>query len=263
MLGEITLEMETHMKNFIQRNELPAFFLLAYLLSWLSVPFLQGGQTTWGVALAARIVIGVTLGVQGVREYYKRLTNRSAGWWYLIAPLIVIAYTGIGFGMNLMMGAKLVAQPQLPLGTLALLVLFGGQWEELGWTAYALPRLQERFANRPNGTLRAALVLSVFRAIWHLPLVLYGKIYWFDALFLNLAFQIIVAWLYNRSGRSVTLIMLMHFTSNIMGTLLTPVFAGADRVMYFVIFISSANLVALILVMSSQLKVQQEKAVAM
>lgn len=245
------------MKSLIQRYELLTFFLLAYLLSWLSVPFLQGGQMTWGVALAARIVIGVTLGAQGVHEHYKRLTNRSAGWWYLVAPWIVIAYTGIGFGINLMMGAKLVAQPQLPLGALVMLVLFGGQWEELGWTAYTLPRLQERFANRPNGTLLAALVLSVFRAIWHLPLVLYGKIYWFDALFLSLAFQIIVVWLYNRSGRSVSLIMLMHFTSNIMGALLSPVFAGADRVMYFVIFISLAGLLALILVMSSQVKVRQ------
>jgi hypothetical protein len=247
------------MKNLIQRHELLAFFLLACLLSWSSVPFMQGGQMTWGVALAARIVIAVTLGAQGVRAHYKRLANRSMGWWYLVAPLIVIAYTGIGFGINLMMGAKLVAQPQLPLGAFIMLVLFGGQWEELGWTAYALPRLQDRFANRPNGMLSAALALTGFRAIWHLPLVLYGKVYWFDALFLNLAFQIIVVWLYNRSGRSVSLIMLLHFTSNIMGALLSPVFAGADRVMYFVIFISLANLLALMLVIASQFKIRQAK----
>ena len=149
------------MKNFIQRYQLPSFFLLAYLLSWLSVPFMQGGQTTWGVALAARIVIGATLGLQGVREHYKRVMNRRASWWFLIAPLIVIGYEGTAFALNLMLGAKLAGAPHLTMGTLAMLVLFGGQWEELGWTAYALPRLQERFADRPNGKLMAALIERV------------------------------------------------------------------------------------------------------
>jgi len=157
------------MKNFIQRYELPSFFLLAYLLSWLSVPLLQGGETTWGLAIAARIVISATLGAQGVREHYKRAMNWRVSWWYLIAPLIVIAYTMIGFGLNLILGAKFIAQPHMSLNAFILLVLFGGQWEELGWTAYALPRLQERFANHPNGRFMAGLVLSVFRAIWHCP----------------------------------------------------------------------------------------------
>jgi membrane protease YdiL (CAAX protease family) len=262
MLGAIPLEMETHMKNFIQRYELPSFFLLAYVLSWLSVPFMQGGQMTWGLVIAARIVIGATLGAQGLREHYKRLTSWRISWWYLVGPLIVIGYEGIALVLTLMSGARLAAAPHLPIEAFLLLVLFGGQWEEIGWTAYALPRLQERFANRPNGTLMAALILSVFRAIWHLPLVLYGKIYWFDALFLSFAIQIIIAWLYNRSGRRIHAVMLLHFTSNIMGSLMFPVFAGEDRVMYSVLFIAVAVLFAAILVISSQLKTRSEKAVA-
>lgn len=250
------------MKNFIQRYQLPSFFLLAYLLSWLSVPFLQGGETTWGMALATRIVIGASLGAQGIREWRKRVTNWRAGWWYLIAPLIVIAYALIGFSMNLMLGAKLVAQPHITLNAFILLVLFGGQWEELGWTAYALPKLQERFADLPNGKLMAALTLGVFRAIWHLPLVLYGKIYWFDAIFLNLVFQVIVAWVYDRSDGKVSVVMAMHFTSNLMGALLNPVFAGTERIMYTAVFISVASLFAIILATSSQFKTRREKALA-
>ena len=250
------------MKNFIQRYELPSFFLLTYLLSWLTVPFMRGGLTSWGVAIAARIVISVTLGAQGLREWRKRVTNWHAGWWYLIAPLIVISYTVIGFGLNLMLGAKLIAQPHISLNALILLVLFGGQWEEIGWTAYALPKLQERFANHPNGKLMAALTLSLFRAIWHLPLVLYGKIYWFDALFLSFAFQIIIVWVYDRSGGKVPAVMVMHFTSNIMGALLPALFAGADRVMYTALFISVASLFAIALVVVSQLKMRLNKAMA-
>jgi len=247
------------MKDFIKRYELPSFFLLAYLLSWLTVPFMQGGQFSWGVGIAARIVIGVALGIQGVREYHKRVTNWRAGWWYLIAPLIVIAYTGIGFGANLLFGANLIAQSHISLNILIMLVLFGGQWEELGWTGYALPRLQERFADRPNGKLIGALTLSVFRAIWHLPLFLYGKMYWFDILIFTFAFQIIIAWVFDRSG-SVSAVMALHFTSNIMGALLNPVFVGAEQITYIAIFILIASLLAVTLVALSQFKTKQAEA---
>jgi len=251
------------MKNLIKRFELPSFFLLAYLLSWLSVPFLQGGLTPQGVAIAARIVIGVTLGVQGVRAYRKRLTNWRAGWWYLIAPLIVIGYEGIAFVLNLMAGARLVALPHLSTGTFIMLVLFGGQWEELGWTGYALPRLRERFANHSNGSLIAALVLGMFRMLWHLPLFLYGKMDWFDIFIFSFAFQIIIAWLYDRSGGSVPVVMVFHFMSNILGATMPVVFLGADQVMYRILFVSVASLFAVMLVGVPQLKMRQRKAEAM
>src|SRR5512141_2597714 len=109
------------MKKFIQRYELPSFFLLTYLLSWLSVPLLQGGLIPQGVAIAARIVIGVALGAQGVREYHKRVTNWRAGWWYLIAPLIVIGYGGSAFVLNLMSGAEFAGLPYLSMGTFIML----------------------------------------------------------------------------------------------------------------------------------------------
>ncbi len=248
------------MKNLIKRFELPSFFLFAYLLSWLSVPFLQGGITPQGVAIAACIVIGVTLGAQGMRAYHKRLTNWRAGWWYLIAPMIVIGYEGIAFVLNIVSGAKLVELPHLSMGTFIMLVLFGGQWEELGWTGYALPRLRERFANHSNGSLIAVLVLGVFRMLWHLPLFLYGKIYWFDIFIFTFSFQVIVAWLYDRSGKSVPAVMAFHFMSNIMGAAMPSVFLGADQVAYQILFMSLALLFAIILILSSYKVRQQELA---
>jgi hypothetical protein len=174
----------------------------------------------------------------------------------------VIAYTVIGFGISLMLGVKLVAHPHISLSTLIMLVLFGGQWEEIGWTAYALPRLQERFANYPNGKLMAALVLSVFRAIWHLPLFLYGKMYWFDILIFTFAFQIIITWVYDQSNGKVPAVMALHFTSNIMGALLTSAFASVDRALYSALFMGCASLLAVILVVTSQFKTQVAKAEA-
>lgn len=250
------------MKNFIQRYELPSFFLLTYLLSWLSVPFMQGGLTSWGVAIAARVVIGVALGAQGVRAYRVRVTNWHAGWWLLIAPLIVVGYEGIAFVINLTFGSKLVAAPHLSVGTLLMLVLFGGQWEELGWTGYALPRLREHFANRSNGSLLAVLVLGVFRMLWHLPLFLYAKMDWFDIFIFSFAFQIIIAWVYDRSGGSVPAVMALHFMSNILGAAMSVVFLGTDQIMFRALFMAVACLFAVMLVISAQFKAEQEKVVA-
>lgn len=251
------------MKTFINRYELTSFFLLAYLLSWLSVPFLQGGLFPQGVAIAARIVIGATLGAQGVREFRKRLTNWRAGWWYLVGPLIIIGYLGIAFVISLASGAQMAQTPQLlSPGFFLMLVLFGGQWEEIGWTGYALPKLRERFADRPNGSLTTVFVLGVFRALWHLPLFLYGKMYWFDLLVFTFAFQIIIAWLYDRSGGSVPVVMLFHFASNVLGGgIMSPVFAGADRMTFHMLFMGMAALFAIVLVLVSQNKTKRERVI--
>jgi len=250
------------MKKFLQRYEIVFFFLLTYLLSWWAVPVMNGALIPQGPMFAAMIVVSLTMGRSGWREYGKRLTNWRAGWWYFVAPSIIIGYTGIAFAINLWAGATLAEMPHvLSLGVIVQLLLVGGQWEEPGWTGYALPKLEERFANRPNGALIAVLVLGVFRALWHVPLFLFGKIYWFDIFVFSFAFQIIIAWLYHRSGRSVPCVMLFHFVSNLLGAIMYPVFAGGDRLMFYALFMSLAVVFALVLVRFSELGMRREKVV--
>ena len=247
------------MKNFLSRYEMVIFFLLTYLLSWWSVPLMNGAIIPHGPVIAAVIMVGLMAGRHGLRDFWQRLTNWRAGWWYLIAPLIIIGYTGIAFTLSLWSGAALAETPHwLAMGTFVQLLFFGGQWEEPGWTGYALPKLQERFANRPNSAWMAALLLGVFRALWHLPLFLAGKIYWFDIFVFSFAFQLIIAWLYDRSGKSVPVVMLFHFVSNILGAILFPAFGGADRVMFYALFMSIAVLLAFALVWFSQLKIYRK-----
>ena len=242
-------------ENIFSKYELPLFFLLTYLLSWWIVPLLQGGMLAQGPAFAAVIIIALTAGRQGLREFWGRVTRSRAGWWYLIGPAIIIGYQGAAFGINLLLGATITEFPQLPsIGTFLQLLLFGGLWEEFGWTGYILPKLQERFASLPNGRVIAALVLGIFRAIWHLPLFLYGKIFWFDILIFEVAVQVIIAWLYNRSGGSVLVVVLFHFTSNIMGSVMSPVFTGVERTAYYAIFMTLASLIALVIAWKSQFK---------
>jgi len=251
------------MKNFLNRYSLILFFPLTYLLSWWIVPLLNGGLFPQGPAFAAIILTGLTLGRQGLRAYRRQITNWSAGLWYLVGPLIIVSYTVVGYAVNLSLGATMAETPHwLSVGTFIQLLLFGGQWEELGWTGYALPALQEHFSNRPNGGLIAIVVLGVLRAIWHLPLFLYGKMYWFDIFVFSFAFQIIIAWLYQYSGKSVPAVMLFHFVSNIMGSILFPVFVGTDRVMFYALFMSLAAALAIVLVIFSQIKTQPKEVVA-
>lgn len=234
-------------QNFIQKFELPLFFLLCYLLSWWSAPFANGGIIPHGPALAAVIMIALTAGKQGLREYWARLMNFRAGWWYLVGPAIIVSYLLTAFIVSLLLGATPVSPFPFPsLGTIIILLLMGGLWEEPGWTGYALPKLKERFAPHAYGTLAATLVMGFFRSLWHLPLVLYGGIEWYDAAIFSFAFQIIIAWLYYRSNRSVPAVMVFHYTSNLLtGSIMLQAFNGTEKTMYYVLFVVFACLTAL------------------
>lgn len=174
-------------QTFFQTYELPLFFLLAYLLSWWSVPFANGGLIPHGPTLAAVIVIAQTAGRPGLAEFWARLTNFRAGWWYLIGPAIIVAYLLAAFIVNVLMGATVVSPFPVPsVGTFILLLLMGGIWEEPGWTGYAFPKMRERFAHLKYPDLMATLLLGVLWGLWHLPLVLYGTLAWYDIVFSSL-----------------------------------------------------------------------------
>jgi hypothetical protein len=240
------------MRKFISDHQLALFFLLTYFLSWSPSPWINGAILPQGPAIAAVFIIALTSGRSGFAEYWRGLSLWRAGWWYLVGPLLVVGYGAGAFALNRLIGAAPVVAPQVPGGgTVGGLLLFGGQWEELGWTAYALPKLQQRLAGRANGLLLAVLVLGVFRALWHLPLFLQGKVYWFDIFLFSLAFQIIIAWIYGRSRQSVLAVMAFHFASNLMGSVMYPVFTGHDRVMFYALFMGLAGLLAVVLMATS------------
>jgi membrane protease YdiL (CAAX protease family) len=142
----------------------------------------------------------------------------------------------------------------MSLGIFLELLLLGGLWEEPGWSGYLLPKMKERFDNHPNGLLIAALVTGIFRCIWHLPLFLYGHIPWFDIFIFSFAFQLLIAWVFYRSGGSVPAVMLLHFVSNLMGAFTAPMFTGAEYTLYTALFMSGATLFALALIWKSQFR---------
>jgi len=96
----------------------------------------------------------------------------------------------------------------------AALVLFS-VGEEFGWRGFALPRLSER-----HGPVAAALIVGVTLSAWHFFM-------WFTAdgppglwafatgtAYLTLA-SVIIAWLFEKSGRSMAVALAMHASGHL------------------------------------------------
>jgi membrane protease YdiL (CAAX protease family) len=82
--------------------------------------------------------------------------------------------------------------------------------EEIGWRGYALPRLAGRF-----GLAGASLILGVIWGCWHLPQFFIREADTYRQSFFVfvlgvMALSVVLAWLWERSGRSLLLPMLLH-----------------------------------------------------
>jgi hypothetical protein len=154
--------------------------------------------------------------------------------------------------INLLPGATLQPPEGSQVWPSVILLLFlGGQWEEPGWTAYALPRLQEHFASRP---FLASTILGALRAVWHLPLMFSGAIPWYDVLFLSFAVQFVITWLYNRTNGSAWIVILFHFTSNVLGVAAHQLFTGSDYTRHYILFIAVSFVMTALLVARTGLR---------
>lgn len=116
--------------------------------------------------------------------------------------------------------------------------------EETGWRGFAMPRLQEK-----HSALTASLILGLFVAFWHLPLVIFSEQPFFATLPLMLitfAAQIILTWLANHVEGKVFIVMLAHAAQGgLGGEYFGPMFSGAEAVLEFWLLIAIFWLVAL------------------
>src|SRR5215216_65669 len=226
-----------HLMAMLRRHPLIAFFVLAYALAWIiesPLVFLRDSITASdppGVFLVmlasnvpsvvAIVLTAIVLGRGALRKLLARLLIwRVNPLWYLGVVLGPVALVGGTIALNTLLG-----RPALSLGIPSLLGLvimlaffiFPGSalGEEIGWRGYALPRLQTRMS-----ALSASLILAPIWALWHLPLWLTGApgrtplIY---AGFVVSAFglSVLLTWVYNSTGGSLLLVVLLHATINL------------------------------------------------
>jgi uncharacterized protein len=214
----------------ITRYPLITFVALAYLLSWWPVP-IAGMLVPAGPMLAALILVGLAEGKAGVKAWWSRVVRRSGGLgWYLLAGALPGTLALSAAGLNILLGAQAPEQIDWlqPFIIWPILILAGGMLEEPGWTGYALPSLLDRFKALRYGTLIATLLMAAIRIGWHIPLMFNGNVSWID-IPLMLAAQIVIVWLFNRTGGSVLAIMLLHLMNNTFsGEFVSQFFTGAD-----------------------------------
>jgi membrane protease YdiL (CAAX protease family) len=152
------------------------------------------------------------------REPFRDELASLFGWktklrWYVLA---IVLPSGI-FLASMCVALMLFSEnPRRPPGSLLLGCLmalpFAPVWEEIAWRAFALRRLQCRYSH-----LSSALIIGVYWALWHVPLWLLTLSYLTPTLLLiicvNLiSWSVIFSFLYDRSGQSLPVTILLHST---------------------------------------------------
>lgn len=217
------------MKNIISRFPILAFFVTAFLFSWIAVtplilnrslpvePFQILGALV-GPTLSAIIVTAILEGRKGLSSFFKRYLQWRSGivWWLFVLFGILIALNtfaalilGIFIWTEFFKNIGLILPTYLI--TLLVGVILGPLWEEPGWRGFALPRLQSQF-----GPIVGTLILGVLWSLWHLPGYLGGwmTVGIFPLVLSGVAFSIIATWVYNNTRGSILLMILLHSSSN-------------------------------------------------
>ena len=230
--------MISRLSSVVKRHPIMTFFVLAYAISWiLESPLVLLRDTVTDaqglvlIILASNVPSAVAIVLTAIvlgRGALRKLLGRLLIWrvdprWYLVVVLGPVALTGGVVGLSALMGgpALSLGMPLLGVAVFLAFSIFPGSalGEEIGWRGYALPRLQ---AGR--SALNASLILAPIWALWHLPLWLTGEPGRTPTLYAGFvvsafALSVILTWVYNSTGGSLLLVVLLHATVNLPMTL--------------------------------------------
>ncbi len=236
--------MMSRLSSVVKQHPIITFFVLAYALSWsIESPFVFLGDSvtpTHGLGLILLILASNVPSFLGIvltaivlgRGSLRKLLGRLLPWrvnpiWYLVVFLGPVALTAGVVGLNALMGgpALSVGMPLVGAAIFLGFSIFPGSalGEEIGWRGYVLPRLQSRMS-----ALSASLILAPIWALWHMPLWLAG---WLQGAPLKtpliyagfvvsaFAMSVVLTWVYNSTGGSLLMVVLLHATVNLPITL--------------------------------------------
>jgi uncharacterized protein len=201
----------------VRRHQLTSFFVLTFLVTWSAfLPwYASAGEGipwfTFGPFVAALVLSALIGGWGAVRGLLARIVHWRVGiGWYLVALGLPVAIQLAAILANPLFGSPVPAWENIPPASqiipmvLVFAVFSGPLGEEPGWRGFALPRLLSR-----HPALTASLVLGVFWAAWHLPLLLVDDLTVYGTINAVLA-AVVFTWLYQNTGGSVLLPILMH-----------------------------------------------------
>jgi len=233
-------------RALIARYPIASFFTLAFALSWIAwTPYILGknglglepefdfpeiaGTTQLlgvlpgaylGPILSAFIVTAAAQGKPGLRRWVGRLLRWNVNWrWYAVTILgvpVALILAGLIFsGGDIHLPSATVLMALVP--GLVFQMVTTGLAEEPGWRDFALPYLQPKF-----GPLRGTLILGPLWGLWHLPLFFSEWGGWPNVTAWTLVefvatttlFSVVMTSVFNRSGESLPIAMLLHTSIN-------------------------------------------------
>jgi membrane protease YdiL (CAAX protease family) len=223
-------------------KQLITFFGLAYLISWMiwlplygealgltNLPILPYNHGLGGIGplISAFLTTWIYQKQKGVKLLIKKCFQVKPLIYLIVAlfsPFLILLLAAIiGYFVDhspIDISSILISKefPQFNLLTFFIynLLLFGFG-EKVGWRGFALPRLQQKFS-----ALTSSIILTIFWAIWHLPLFFYKPGFTsmditgiFGWTFSLLTGSILLTWLYNSSEASILVCAVFHSTVNI------------------------------------------------
>lgn len=226
------------------------FFLLTYMVMWtcfLTVAFTPVptgrplGQFllllgAFAPSLAALWLTARAEGGPGVDSLLRRVIQwRVAARWYLFAATFtMLVKLSVAVIYRLYVGAwpRFGTDIWYIPFAVALSIPFQAG-EEIGWRGYALPRLAARFGLAP-----ASLMLGVIWGCWHLPQFFIQEADTYQQSFFVFvmgvtALSVVLAWLWQRAGRSLLLPMLLHAAWNNSKDIVPSAVSGGTRTFGF------------------------------
>ena len=279
----------------VRKHPVLTYFVLTFTISWGGVLLVIGGAAGMtgmkaqdnplfplallamvaGPSVSGLLLTGLIDGKQGLRTLGSRLLKwRLATRWYavalLAAPLVAtaITLTFSRFSSEFLPGV-FVADDGTAILMLGLVVgLTAGLFEEVGWTGFAIPRLQAR-----HGVLATGLIVGVLWSGWHLlvmvwgigeragtlPLALFVMV---DGLAGLPAFRVLMVLVYDRT-ESLFLAVLMHVSLTATTLILTPQTTGLPLLAYGLAFAAAIWVViGLVAIVASRQRSQPARAPA-
>ena len=229
------------------------YFVLAFAFTWFFwglgvlvergfIPTLPGFTVigTFGPMVAAVILTAR----EGGRAELRCLLGRIVRWrvppvWYGVAILGPLALTLAAIALHVALGGQMPG-PGALIGVLPTVVfvsvymlIFVALGEEVGWRGYALPALQAR-----HGAFVASVMLGAMWALWHVPqffnpATLYSDLPFVLFLAYLIPFSVLITWVFNSTGGSLLMAMLVHAVMNASTQLwkVLPEYSGGPGVM--------------------------------
>jgi membrane protease YdiL (CAAX protease family) len=230
------------LKSFVQRNQITVYFACAYVITWGGILLImsnvgfdkEAGMGAFALIFLAMFaspsIASVALtsfldGKEGLSELASRMKHWQVGLgWLAVAVLTIpVLMSATLYYLSTTVSPAFKPGWMIP-GFIAGII--AGFFEEIGWTGFALPRLQKKF-----GGLAAGILLGLLWACWHMLADYFGNIhalkeawfphflvYWLVSL---TAYRFLMTWVYQNT-RSVLLAQVMHAFYTGTQVVLTP-----------------------------------------